>query len=707
MAPIPTDGAALAIGLPRVVGASPLSLTAERNPLVRELRRAAGAPRSIRLTLAIGSLVAAARVEIAAALLAAQALRAGQDPRRRGSLTGAVAGGRAQYRLILGLSALCPPALVDEWRWTAEQAARLSAQLQLLVGVGPTLPSPLSPCAPAQLPDTESWRRVDRCPNGVGLFLASLASGWPWETALGLFETLLEGWLSPDRRSFVCGAAGTRRRAATWVDGGGRSSSTAPAVAGAALACLSASFPLGGGSITILTLEDGAVMVQGTSQLSPAPELYLKNCRMIRSCRPGRAPFPSKFAPACIRMPCVQEGRASRILPPPPDTGAIVDFRDNWERLVGPLTGEVRAVIQGLLSMPRTSHEARRSFKKNHPSFQDDPRAHEILGAKAAGWLYHGILEFCPPDRPPSFVEPIGAVPKKPDSLRMINDGREGNKDMAAWPVRYTSPKEVAEMLAYGDFAAGSDFDDAYHASKKGGCCGRIRYERVLRVSPAGCAEWGWQTRVGCSPESCSGTCDKARSGISFGELLARFASCHFGEMTAGSPLNALVMQLRRYFATRGPFADQRRVATAAWVDDMLLILKKHLPWILRGPRRRVLYLREEPGPRRGTRGALALAGPAAGLQPEHNQAPTGGSAFRVLRNLLRYDPGPLPAASRQAGQDPGGPLVAPRRRVHHGKGPSGGSRPAPSLLDMPPARPPLYPPALGKDRLREPQNRL
>ncbi len=129
-------------------------------------------------------------------------------------------------------------------------------------------------------------------------------------------------------------------------------------------------------------------------------------------------------------------------------------------------------------------------------------------------------------------------------------------------------------MLSYGDFAAGSDFDDAYHASKKAGCCGRIRYEKVLRVSPAGCAEWGWQTRVGCSPESCTGTCDKARSGISFGELLARFASCLFGEMTAGSPLNALVMQLRRYFATRGPFADQRRTATAAWVDDMLLILK-------------------------------------------------------------------------------------------------------------------------------------
>jgi hypothetical protein len=165
----------------------------------------------------------------------------------------------------------------------------------------------------------------------------------------------------------------------------------------------------------------------------------------------------------------VREGRSSRILQPPPDTGAVVNCRDNWEFLVGPLTGEVRAIIQGLLSLPRVSHEARLSFKTNHPSFQDDPRAHEILGPKAASWLYHGILEACPAEFPPAFVEPIGAVPKKPDSLRMINDGREGNKDMAAWPVRYTSPREVAAMLSYGDFAAGSDFDDAYHASKKGG----------------------------------------------------------------------------------------------------------------------------------------------------------------------------------------------------------------------------------------------
>ena len=59
--------------------------------------------------------------------------------------------------------------------------------------------------------------------------------------------------------------------------------------------------------------------------------------------------------------------------PSPPDTGAVVNFSDNWERLVGPLTGEVRAIIQGLLNLPYDSHEARLSYKNNHPSFQDDP----------------------------------------------------------------------------------------------------------------------------------------------------------------------------------------------------------------------------------------------------------------------------------------------------------------------------------------------
>ncbi len=67
-------------------------LAAHCEPL-REIRRAAGATRAIRLTLAIGHLTSTARVEMSAALLAAQALSAGRNARRRVALTVAITSG--------------------------------------------------------------------------------------------------------------------------------------------------------------------------------------------------------------------------------------------------------------------------------------------------------------------------------------------------------------------------------------------------------------------------------------------------------------------------------------------------------------------------------------------------------------------------------------------------------------------------------------
>ena len=145
-------------------------MLAERFPLIREVRRAAGAARAIRLTLAVASLASAARVEMSAALLAAQALSDDSDPRRRGALTAAVAGGRAQHRLICELASLCPHALIAEWNWSQTQCDKLSSQLRLLVGWGPLLVAPLASAAPR---DTAGWRREDRLPSGVGLFLAA------------------------------------------------------------------------------------------------------------------------------------------------------------------------------------------------------------------------------------------------------------------------------------------------------------------------------------------------------------------------------------------------------------------------------------------------------------------------------------------------------------------------------------------------------
>ncbi len=53
-------------------------------------------------------------------------------------------------------------------------------------------------------------------------------------------------------------------------------------------------------------------------------------------------------------------------------------------------------------------------------------------------------------------------------------------------------------------------------------------------------------------------------SGLSTDGHGFRFAACRYGQKTAGSPLNSLVMSMARYFA-RLP----QPVHVAAWVDDL------------------------------------------------------------------------------------------------------------------------------------------
>jgi hypothetical protein len=185
-------------------------------------------------------------------------------------------------------------------------------------------------------------------------------------------------------------------------------------------------------------------------------------------------------------------------------------------------------------------------------------------------------MEFSDPSFPaPAIVEPLGVVPKNGDPpFRLVTDSRRGNKSLAKWPVKFTTVTSLVHRVDYGDLGSGSDVSDAYHCFHKGGCGGGARRSRVVFVSPSGSRYWQWVTRIGCTPATCTGTCDKARSGVDLDGMLARFATSHFGETPAGSPLNTLMQELRRYFARRGPFAAENRVDSASWVDDLLLLFK-------------------------------------------------------------------------------------------------------------------------------------
>ena len=192
--------------------------------------------------------------------------------------------------------------------------------------------------------------------------------------------------------------------------------------------------------------------------------------------------------------------------------------------------------------------------------------------------MYSGVMEFNDPRFPaPSIVEPLGVVPKAGDPhFRLITDSRRGNKSLAKWPVKFTTVTSLLQRVDYGDFGSGSDVSDAYHCFPKGGCGGGARRERTVFVKndKAGTREWRYVTRLGCTPATCTGTCDKSRSGVDLDGMLARFASSHFGEKPAGSPLGVLMQELRRYFARKGPFASDHRIDSASWVDDLILLFK-------------------------------------------------------------------------------------------------------------------------------------
>ncbi len=62
--------------------------------------------------------------------------------------------------------------------------------------------------------------------------------------------------------------------------------------------------------------------------------------------------------------------------------------------------------------------------------------------------------------------------------------------------------------------------------------------------------------------------CDKDLSGIMIDGFVFRFAACHFGQNTSGSPLGSIVRAVARYFAQ---LPDP--VHVASWVDDLIFIM--------------------------------------------------------------------------------------------------------------------------------------
>jgi hypothetical protein len=223
-------------------------------------------------------------------------------------------------------------------------------------------------------------------------------------------------------------------------------------------------------------------------------------------------------------------------------------------------------IVKGLLVMPKTATPSQRKVLRNHPSWENDPAAQAALGPIIAKWLAQGVLEYVQwDDRQPVLLQPCGAVPKgSAPFYRLITDARYGNTMYSDWGVTYSSAADLSAAVYHRDFTWSADLQDAYHLSVFAGCGGQLRPCRRPVVGGDGTVTWTDGYMVGCDPRSCLGGCDKDMSGLSIAGHIFRFAACQFGQKTAGSPLNSLVMSVAQYFAR---LPDP--VHVAAWVDDL------------------------------------------------------------------------------------------------------------------------------------------
>ena len=508
-------------------------------PELAALRPAASSPNINRLRCALSTFASHTRVEMAAALLAVRKAACGVTLPDESELP-ALRRGRQRHAAATDLLRVGESAF-SFWHMSKKQSANMLAHMRRLVDVGPGL----APCAPPTFPagggDAASF------PLTVGCFLAALAAGWPWETALGSFALLDRGWFHEDSKVFVVDVGRHATFSGAWRQGKLQLSDDAD--------CLH-----------LFLAGDRIALAISTCCLRPLRSPHSMPLRLLSS---GR---PSRFLPGYIRLP--REVGSELFDLPTARVTAVVERKDAWLSRLGPLDGTAYAIVHGHFTYPRRRWSFAPSFKRNHPSWERDAEAKAALGPTIAAWLFSGILEFVPPDcSPPLVIEPVGAVPKSsPPGYRLITDARISNQDLDEWPVRYWTALEAAAGLRYGALMCADDAKDAYHLSAFAGCTGELYTEVGFILQPDGSLSEKSLLYLGCSPRSCLGTCDKARSGICLDGSLFRFAAAQFGQKLAGSPLNGLFLPIMRHLSRRfGPRGHLLGILCSLWVDDMLL----------------------------------------------------------------------------------------------------------------------------------------
>ena len=512
---------------------SRLHACAAAHPHLEAILTALSAPRIARLRNALSLFTSSVRVAYATAYLETRAvLSPGTDSDRGVSAAAAATTLRAHALAFIACLAQAPPRKDHP----QEPARRDLVIAQIRSVTSPARDS--DPPPPSLTPDPVPNRPGPRAPfsHSTHLCLAALCSGWEVAETTQMWARVESGTFSADGRTFIPGPLTPQSPSRDWTTTEVRTISPSP---GEAPVHVYVSY----GQIVAL--------------VSP------KKLRVRPRHAPGATPLTLSDLPSFIALPRDSEGRP--IIPKSRVT-ALVEAQEAWHQELGSLDSVSSAIVRGLLVMPKIATPSKQKSLRNHPSWEDDPEAQAALGPIIAKWLTQGVLEYVQwDDRHPVLLQPCGAVPKgSAPFYRLITDARFGNSMYSDWGVSYSSAADLSAALQPRDFTWSADLQDAYHLSVFAGCGGELRPCKRPVPQADGSVSWIDGYIVGCSPDTCLGGCDKDMSGISISGHIFRFAACQFGQKTAGSPLNCLVLSIAQYFCR---LPDP--VHVASWVDDL------------------------------------------------------------------------------------------------------------------------------------------
>ena len=491
-------------------------------PQLEELRKAAMATKVGSWNHALSGLRAGAGTELLSAISAARArvlgphLPASADA----AVTAAILHGTLRYDVLTLAKDRGITSLGLLWGWSQSQVGSAIAAVQSVIGASPLAGSECLCVAPDDLGGAVVF------PHLSMLAVTLLSCGMEWGIALPLLAHCSQGrfdksgmqfWFTSGNGALV--AHGAPRPWTSHV-----------------LPSRSAENP------NLVVIRADSLLLAVVSSLPLRPKAALARMRAS-----------SRFMPPYIRLP--QDDQGNLIFPEYRVT-SLIEKRDAWARIIGNVDGVTWAILCGRLVYPRVSWMLTGSWLKNHPSYEND-EVKSVLGPKIATYLAQGALEWIPPDcDPPLYIEPTGAVFKPgPDQYRMISDARHGNKGLEHWGVRYHTALDFAAALDYSFFAYVDDVKDGYHLACLQGCTADMVWDYGITgftLAAEGTGQqptWGLRLHIGCSPRTCHRVCDKSANGVCTDGCLMRWAVAHFGQATAGSPLNCVALCLLRHMA--------------------------------------------------------------------------------------------------------------------------------------------------------------